>query len=211
MANTNVIFKFEQGGGIYESTESGRFFYTNPMGKKSRIGRLVFDAAFKQFQKHNSEEAQAKQASEETNYDISPDTWAEEVGKENARTDYGTKPKTKKTKPTKPRAKKVQAGGMEFDHEGVKIILTPKQVDFIKHLPDTCFWENGTDSQIWVDCLCDEIGGQFAARPMTVGAMISTLCEKGLGARAKDRINGRRAISFRLTELGQKIAKELGL
>jgi hypothetical protein len=91
------------------------------------------------------------------------------------------------------------------------VTLTEKQVDFMMHLPDTCFWENGLDSNIWIDVLCDEIGGQFENKPMTVGAMISTLCEKGLGVRCKQRVNGHKSTSFALTEAGKKVAEELGL
>lgn len=91
------------------------------------------------------------------------------------------------------------------------VTLTTKQVDFILHLSDTCFWEHGLESQIWIDVLCDEIGGQFAGKPMTVGAMISTLCEKGLGQRAKERMNGKKCTSFALTEIGKKVAAEVGL
>lgn len=97
----------------------------------------------------------------------------------------------------------------EFDN--TEVILTEKQVDFIKHLSDTCFWEQDVDSVIWVDVLCDEIGGQFAGAPMTVGAMISTLCEKGLGIRGKQKVNGKRATSFALTALGKEVALDLGL
>ena len=114
----------------------------------------------------------------------------------------------KKEKKAK-RAKKNIA--FSVTHDGIEISLTEKQVDFINHLPDTNFWEHGLDSCIWVDCLCDDIGGQFANKPMTVGAMISTLCEKGLGVRTKERMNGRKCTSFELTELGKKVAKELGL
>jgi hypothetical protein len=89
--------------------------------------------------------------------------------------------------------------------------LTSKQVDFFKHLPDTNFWEEGLNSVIWVDCLCDDIGGQFTGKPMTVGAMISTLCEKKLGVRATERRDGKKCTSFALTELGKKVAEELGL
>lgn len=87
----------------------------------------------------------------------------------------------------------------------VIVTLTAKQVDFIKHLPDTCFWEHGLDSCIWIDCLCDEIKGQFAGKPMTVGAMISTICEKKLGIRADNRVNGKKCKSFSLTELGKQV------
>lgn len=96
-------------------------------------------------------------------------------------------------------------------YAGIEVILTEKQVDFIRHLPDTCFWEDGVYSTIWTECLCDDIGGQFAGKPMTVGAMISTICEKGLGTRGKQRVNGRKSTYFALTELGQLVAKDLGL
>ena len=108
--------------------------------------------------------------------------------------------KTKKAKKSK---------DVAFECEGVT--LTTKQADFIRHLPDTCFWENGLDSCIWVDCLCDDIGGQFKGKPMTVGAMISTLCEKGLGSRCRENRDGRKCTSFELTELGKKVAAGLGL
>jgi hypothetical protein len=117
-----------------------------------------------------------------------------------------TKEATKRTNKRVP--KDCEFGGI---YDGVDVSLTAKQVDFIKHLPDTNFWEQGLDSCIWVDILCDEIGGQFADKPMTVGAMISTLCEKGLGTRGKNRVNGHKCTSFALTELGKKVAKELGL
>lgn len=91
------------------------------------------------------------------------------------------------------------------------LTLTAKQTSFMLHLSDTCFWEEGLDSVIWVDCLCDDIQGEFAGKPMTVGAMISTLCEKKLGVRATDRRDGKKCTSFALTELGKKVAEEVGL
>ena len=110
-----------------------------------------------------------------------------------------------KTTPTKKRRPK------DIAHESKHgVTLTAKQVDFMKHLPDTCFWENGLDSEIWVDCLCDEIGGQFR-KPMTVGAMISTLCEKGIGRRFPGKVDNHKAMAFELTEIGKIIAAELGI
>lgn len=114
--------------------------------------------------------------------------------------------KEKKAKKTsKPRRSK------DIAYEGNGVTLTAKQVDFLNHLPDTDFWEKGLDSCVWVDILCDQIEGQFAGKPMTVGAMVSTLCEKGLGVRGKEKMNGHKATFFSLTELGQKVAGELGL
>lgn len=105
----------------------------------------------------------------------------------------------------------------DIAYEGHGVTLTAKQVDFIHHLSDSCFWEHGLESALWTDILCDEIGGQFAGKPMTVGAMISTLCEKDLAERAKDSITDmstgrtRKATYMVLTDLGKEIAKELGL
>lgn len=109
--------------------------------------------------------------------------------------------------PKKKRARKSK----DIAYDGNGVTLTTKQVDFIRHLPDTNFWENGLDSAVWTDVLADEIGGQFAGKPMTTGAMISTICEKGLANRATDRVNGRKATFMELTELGKKVAAELGL
>lgn len=111
----------------------------------------------------------------------------------------------KEKKASKPRRSK------DIAYEAHGITLTAKQVDFIKHLPDTCYWEHGLDSCIWVDCLCDEIGGQFEDKPMTVGAMISTLCEKGLGYRTRDTSRKGKPTTFELTEMGKKVAGDLGL
>lgn len=97
------------------------------------------------------------------------------------------------------------------DDKIADVTLTTKQVAFMMHLSDSCFWERGLQSSLWVDVLCDEIGGEFAGKPMTVGAMISTLCEKGIGRRFKERINNRKCTCFELTELGQKVAEQLGL
>lgn len=117
------------------------------------------------------------------------------------------KVKKQESTPKKKRTRKSK----DIAYEGHEVTLTAKQVDFIRHLPDTCFWENGLDSCVWVDCLCDDIGGQFEGKPMTVGAMISTLCEKGLGVRSKERVNNRTATALKLTGLGKVVAAELGL
>lgn len=89
--------------------------------------------------------------------------------------------------------------------------LTDKQQDFIKHIPDCSFYENGLDSTVWTDVLADEIGGQFCGKPMTVGAMISTLREKEIIAIGEDKVNGKRAKFLSFTDLGKKVAKKLGL
>jgi len=99
----------------------------------------------------------------------------------------------------------------DIAHESNGVTLTAKQVDFMKHLSDTNFWENGLDSALWCDILADEIGGQFAGKPMTVGAMISTLREKELISVGKDLDRKGKPKFMVLTEIGKQVAKELGL
>lgn len=105
------------------------------------------------------------------------------------------------------KSKKKKSKGDAFD--GIEI--TKLQQEFIKHLPDTCFWEDGLDSSVWIDVLCDEIGGEFAGKPMRVGAMVSTLREKGVLYTGISRVNGKNGKWLTLTDVGKKIAKQLGL
>lgn len=99
----------------------------------------------------------------------------------------------------------------DIAYEGNGVRLTAKQVDFIKHIPDTCFYEDGVDSAVWCDCLCDDIKGQFEKNPFLVGAMISTLREKGLVTVSRDDSREGKPKAMAFTEVGKKIAKELGL
>lgn len=103
-----------------------------------------------------------------------------------------------------------------FEHEGVT--LTAKQADFLRELDAA-----GQDGVLgdaetgwWTDCITDGIGGQFAGKPMAVGAMISTLCEKGLGTRSKEQretAKGRtkKVTSFCLTDKGREVWAAMGL
>lgn len=115
----------------------------------------------------------------------------------------------------KPARKARKSKDVAFEHEGVT--LTAKQADFLREL------EAAGESALgnflagwWTDCICDEIGGQFAGKPMAVGAMISTLCEKGLGTRSKEQretAKGRtkKVTSFCLTDKGREVWAAMGL
>lgn len=109
------------------------------------------------------------------------------------------------------KAKKRSRKSKDVAYAGQGVTLTAKQVDFIRHLPDTDFWDRGIDSSVWTDVLADQIGGQFAGKPMTVGAMISTLCEKGIAVRGKAKVNNRTSTCMALTDIGKAIALDLGL
>ena len=212
----------------YEAIEkNGTFsgyFYKTENGKKTRISRAAFEAAETEHIDAAVEEKTREMVGlgDEEHEGLHMDLTAEEEAKameeaEKWLKDHGvTLPRNKPAKRT--RKSKDVAFSMhmttEADPEETDanlITLTAKQVDFMKHLPDTCFWENGLDSEVWVDCLCDDIGGQFKDKPMTVGAMISTLCEKGIGTRGVSKVNGHQATAFKLTEIGIVIAAELGI
>lgn len=113
------------------------------------------------------------------------------------------------------KTRKNKSKDVAFEHEGTT--LTAKQADFLRELDvagEATLGNKGTGW--WTDCICDEIGGQFAGKPMVVGAMISTLCEKGLGVRSKesrDQGNGRtkKVTSFALTDAGREIWEAMGL
>lgn len=182
---------FEIDSRIYTTNGNG-YYYMNINGHKTRIKKAEFDEAYSEYIEMTSLEAEESLAIEEALEAVQEDEAQE---------------KQKKT----PRKRTPKNIGFRNTYDNHEVILTEKQVDFIHHLPDTCYWDRGLDSGIWIDCLCDEIGGQFADKPMTVGAMISTLCEKGIGSRCKQRVNGKKCTSFALTELGKLVAKDLGL
>jgi hypothetical protein len=186
------VTAFQIGARTYLNNGNGYYYMTINGTNKTRIKKSDFEEAYNEFVEEATREVEESMETEEV-----LEAAREAQGQE--------KPKRK---PTKRIPKSV---GYRKTLGDVEVILTEKQLDFLKHLPDTCFWEDGTKSEVWIDCLCDEIGGQFKGKPMTVGAMISTLCEKGLGYRCKNRVNNRKCTSFGLTELGRLVAEDLGL
>ena len=106
-----------------------------------------------------------------------------------------------------PRAK-LQPGGFEDTFEGKRIILTPKQTEFVERLEENETWER-SDPGKWLygdhyaECLSDTMS------PMSVGAMITTLREKGVIRTEYARVDGRRVCKFQLTELGMLVYNRL--
>lgn len=231
--NINTEITFELFGATYTRKANGYCYahYNAETAKTHRISKAEFEARHTEYKMmdmtlaeveaaedpevsveqfcemlaQHTEEIRAEEAIREFNEERAAE--AEEATQSTEQVQEAAS--TPKAKKSQRKAKKNAAFRATIDN--TEITLTEKQVDFFYHMTDTCFWENGLESCIWVDCLCDEIGGQFEGKPMTVGAMISTICEKGLGTRAKDRINGRKCTSFALTELGKKVTKILGL
>lgn len=186
-------------GVIYTQTRPG-YYYKKVDGKQTRIPKAEWEQAFEAYV------GSVDEADEQ--WDTEDDVEArKEIEEQKDKETEDAFNKQKKVR--KPRRSKDVA--FEMDTLIGHVTLTAKQVQFLKLLPKTCFWENGLDSALWCDILADEIGGQFADKPMTVGAMISTLREKDLLIVVVQRVNGRKAKFFELTDLGKEVAAELGL
>lgn len=196
MANTYTTLR----GNVISTNETGTHCYMWPEGRKGervRIKKAEYEQIIREDELERKLVAEREDAEVEAVIEATEESQTTEETQQIAKEFAPKKKSTRKSK--------------DIAYDGNGITLTAKQVDFIHHLPDTNFWENGLDSCIWVDCLCDDIGGQFEDKPMTVGAMISTLCEKGLGIRTKEKVNNRTSTSFELTNLGKMVAAELGL
>lgn len=222
MENTTKI-EFRHEGVIY-TTDKGGYCYAQPIGGiKKRIAKGAFDRAYFDYVNATvtDEEWQAQADAEKEQQEIAKQAkYAEEEkavleAKEKAQ-EQPTGEQPSETKKAPKKAKKTPRKSKDIAYtycpNGTDTItLTAKQVDFIRHIPDTCFYEHGLDSTPWCDVLADEIGGQFAGKPMTVGAMISTLREKGLIRVGVEKVNGKKSKFFEFTDIGRQVAKELGL
>jgi uncharacterized membrane protein YheB (UPF0754 family) len=228
---------FEMNGYKYNKTEKGYCYKSSKQGSDlmMRIPANIFEKAFDEYLQIKADEASAddwqttvdaerearaqKQAASdkqaEDTFNKTLNKMNKKQNKENVFTNISKEDVEKEMKrASKPRKSKDIAFTTTVTLEDGKIAdvtLTAKQVDFIKHIPDTCFYEHGLESTMWVDVLADEISGQFAGKPMTVGAMISTLREKEVIYVAVDKVNGKKSKFFGFTDLGKLVAKELGL
>lgn len=117
---------------------------------------------------------------------------------------------TRKESPQYKRAprSKLQPGGFEDVFEGKRIVLTPKQVEFVERLEEYENWDNDNHGKwlygdLYAECLSDTMS------PMSVGAMITTLREKGVIRTERDHVDGRRVCKFQLTELGMLVYSNL--
>lgn len=224
-------------GNTFTTNEQGNYFYMiDTTGKKYRIKKSEFEAAQREdaLEKLNREQIEKNEFVNISEEDIESKIaeieesetteeieeiqrkMAQEKTEEDAQNTEASAPasdakKTPKKAKKNTRKKKVQVDGFEFQEGEVHLILTPKQVDFLKHLSDSPFWQQGVQSTLWIDDLCDEITGQFEGKPMTVGAMVSTLREKGILAVALGRLENKKAKYIALTDFGQRIAVLIGI
>lgn len=203
---------FEINGTIYNSNEKGNRFYKTIGTKKVRISEAEWDSAFDAFV--DSIETPEFGSSTEPNSqeEEKADLWEQEADAERQAREDKVEVDAKQAeeavaKKTKKKSKKNVAFTFE-DEDGI-VTLTEKQVRFLTLLPNNDFYENGLDSSLWIDVLCDTLAGDF--NPMALGAMVSTLREKYLISVGVQKVNGKKCKFFSFTELGKRVARELGL
>lgn len=206
---------FNYNGRNYAQNEKGnRFYKQGDDGKYIRISQHAYEEVFAEFLEKTTERIELEDdtnAIAEYSAEMTQEETAEDTQDTEAPAPASDAKKTPKKAKKNTRKKKVQVGGFEFQEGEVHLILTPKQVDFLKHLSDSPFWQQGVQSTLWIDDLCDEITGQFEGKPMTVGAMVSTLREKGILAVALGRLENKKAKYITLTDFGQHIATRIGI
>lgn len=217
---------FTINGTVYETNEKGNYFYksTGKMDKKGnpimmRISQAVYEQAFDQYVK---EAADVAEAQEPMDWEREADAEYEERLQKQAESDKAAEEAVNKKTSRKDPHKATDKGmkktrrskdvAFEYCPNGTDTVtLTAKQVEFMAEMTKTSFWENGLESALWCDILADEIGGQFADKPMVVGAMISTLREKNLINVSKDDSRKGHPKFMVLTDMGKQVATELGL
>lgn len=128
---------------------------------------------------------------------------------QNATEANGTATTTKRTStPKRDKRAKVQEGGFEYTDSNLQIILTPRQTEFMERLGELDGWKDkGVGGQYasseYAECLEDTMN------PMAVGAMISTLREKGIITTEYVKNDGTKRCMFRLTDLGISIYRSI--
>lgn len=205
--------RFELDGTPYVMTPKGYCYRDNV-----RIRKEQFEAALREY------EAQRKAPEgvrEDINFSIDIDghhyvqDWAAKKyyrdGEQISKRQWDRVMDGKGFDPDADRPRTARKKDVAFEHEGVT--LTSKQEDFLRELSllseDV---EMGSARFGWYcDVIVEAIGGQFKGRAMTVGAMISTICEKGLAVRSKVKADGRRITAFDLTDLGRSMWAAMGL
>jgi len=177
------------GVGYNQNAKGNRFFKIDADGNTVRIARSEYEIAYETYMDNAEQEM----------YDEEQETRAKK-GRESDKIAEDSVNRPKKAKRTRATTSVVDLGK-------IKVALTEKQIAFMMALPLSKDWKN-VDSEIHIMDLGMDLGGEFAEKPMTVGAMITTLREKGIIFVTK---GSRKERSFNLTDVGVKVAIEMGL
>lgn len=103
---------------------------------------------------------------------------------------------------------KLQKGGIEGTFHGQRVMLTPKQVEFIERLSENTNWDKEKENGCYLaSTYAEELSDTM--NPMAVGAVLTTLREKGILHTESFRRDGSKSCVFSLTELGKEIYRAM--
>lgn len=188
----------------YNTNEKGNRFFKIEDEKATRIGKAEYEAAFEQYTNEITDD-------EELEFD--EDAAIREAKKEmEEASDHAAEEAVNHPKKS---SRSLRKAAHRVEVDGVEIGLTEKHMMFLTNLPKCSFWDDGLDSSVWVFDVRDTLESVGMAG-MTVGAMISTLREKGLlrvmlGEVGSTNGRTRREKYVELTETGKKVAEALGV
>ena len=104
--------------------------------------------------------------------------------------------------------RRTQAGSVSVASGDISVVLTPKQLEFMERLSECPGWkDSGATGEYVASQYAEELSDTM--NPMSMGAVLTTLREKGLLDTRKTRIGGIKCCVFRLTDTGIVIYKEL--
>lgn len=188
----------------YNTNEKGNRFFKIEDEKTTRIGKAEYEAAFEQYTNETTEDEELEFNEDEALREAKKEM---EEASDHAAEEAINHPK-KSSRSLRKAARVVEV-------EGQEIGLTEKHVIFLENLPKCCYWDHGLDSGVWVFDVRDTLAAAGMAG-MTVGAMISTLREKGLLVVGEEIVTslggrGRKEKYIELTKTGKKVAEALGV
>jgi hypothetical protein len=190
----------------YNTNEKGNRFYKIENEKATRIGKAEYEAAFEEFTGYAADD-------EELEFD--EDAAIREAKKEME--EASDRIAEDAVNYPKKSSRSLRKAAHRVTVDGAEIGLTEKHVMFLENLPKCSYWDHGLDSSVWVFDVRDTLAMAGMAG-MTVGAMISTLREKGLLVVGEETFTnfvrggrGRKEKYMELTETGKKVAEALGI
>ena len=100
--------------------------------------------------------------------------------------------------------RRTQAGSISVAFGEASVILTPKQLEFMERLSECPGWkETGVNGDYVASQYTEELSDTMS--PMAVGAVLTTLREKGLLTTEKTRMGGIKCCMFKLTDTGVQV------
>lgn len=104
--------------------------------------------------------------------------------------------------------RRTQEGSISVASGDISVVLTPKQLEFMERLSECPGWsETGVTGEYVASQYAEELSDTM--NPMAMGAVLTTMREKGLIETRKTRMGGIKCCMFKLTEVGVQIYKEL--